>query len=84
MTPQLYILSRKVHRLMVIIIVCLAFTMMVTGLNMKYGWFFIDRSFSSELHNLLSPYFAVALTINLFTGLYMYIYTLPRGGNNFK
>ena len=82
MTPQLYILSRKIHRLMVIIIVALSLVMMVTGLNMKYGWFFLNYSFAREIHGILGPYFAIALTINIITGFYMYLYTLPRGGDD--
>lgn len=78
MTPQLYILSRKIHRMIVIIIVVLSLAMMVTGLNMKYGWFFLDRGFSNNLHNNLSPYFALVLMINVITGFYMYLYTQPR------
>ena len=80
MTPQLYILSRKIHRFMVIIIVVISLTMMITGLNMKYGWFWLDPLFARDLHNLLSPYFAIVLLINVITGFYMYLYTQPRGG----
>jgi hypothetical protein len=60
----------------------LSLTMMVTGLNMKYGWFFLSYRFSNSLHNTLSPYFAIALTINIITGFYMYLYTQPRKNAN--
>lgn len=81
MTPQLYILARKIHRLMVIVISVLSLVMMVTGLNMKYGWFFIDAGVSQEIHGILSPYFAVVLAANIITGFYMYLYIQPRKGN---
>lgn len=81
MTPQIYIWSRKIHRFMVIINVTLSLVMLITGLNMKYGWFFMGRRLANNLHDLVSPYFAIALTVNLITGFYMYLYTQPRKGN---
>lgn len=72
----MYLKAKKLHRFLVVIIVTLGLIMMVTGMTMKYPQLlpFIDPLAARHLHNLVSPYFALTLTLMAATGLTMYLY----------
>lgn len=76
---KLYLLAKKIHRYLVIIIVFLTMLMATTGGIMKYSSFFSDFNFIylglvRYLHNQMSPFFSVVLFLMGITGLVMYFY----------
>lgn len=82
-TTDLYILSRKLHRILVIVLCLLTILMAGTGTILKYTFVsaklpFIDVGLTRYLHNQLSPLFTIALILMMTTGIIMYIFTLPR------
>ncbi|VVA44469.1 conserved hypothetical protein [Candidatus Roizmanbacteria bacterium] len=81
MSTSLYLLAKKIHRLLVLIIAVIGVLMAVTGTLLKYTLIskkltFIDLGLMRSLHNNLSPYFAVVFLGMLITGLIMYLYLL--------
>ena len=83
MMTNLYILSRKIHRLLVLIILVIGLLMAGTGMALKYTFLssslpFVDLGFVRYLHNVLSPFFAIVFLGMLITGIYMYIFPLLR------
>jgi uncharacterized iron-regulated membrane protein len=81
---KLYLFSKKIHRFLALIISIMALIMMVTGLNMKYGWFFLNPLFARKLHNAFSIYFAVVLSIMALAGLVMFIFPYWQRWQNKK
>lgn len=81
---KLYLFCKKIHRFLALIITAIALVMMVTGLNMKYGWFFLNPLFARRLHNLLSVYFAVVLLLMMTAGLVMFYFPYWQRGQNKK
>lgn len=80
---NLYILSRKIHRIMVLIISVIGLLIAGTGILLKYTFIseklsFIDLGLIRFLHNNLSPYFAIVFLGMLITGLFMYLYPMLR------
>lgn len=80
---NLYILSRKIHRILVLIISVIGILMAITGILLKYTFIatkltFIDLGLIRFIHNNLSPFFAVVFLGMLITGLIMYIFPLIR------
>ncbi len=79
---KLYILAKKIHRLLVLIILVLALLMMGTGILMKFptlvtnGLTFINLSYVRYLHNQLSVYFSAVLAGMIITGSWMYLYPI--------
>jgi len=75
---NIYTLSRKVHRFLVVIITVLILIMSVTGTFLKYYNFAdsigVDLELARKVHNVVSLYFTLALVLMLITGLVMYIY----------
>ena len=76
---NLYILSRKIHRILVLMISVIGLLMAVTGIFLKYTFIsekltFIDLGLIRFLHNNLSPYFVIVFLGMLITGLMMYIF----------
>lgn len=75
-----YQLSRKIHRLLVLLITVLGLAMAGSGLLLKYPSFvsqslsFIDLGLLRYLHNRLSPWFGILLTLMALTGVVMYFY----------
>jgi len=45
---------------------------------MKYNWYIVSPVKIRNLHSVMSPYFAIALSVSVVTGYYMYLYTRPR------
>jgi uncharacterized iron-regulated membrane protein len=81
---KLYLFSKKIHRLLALIIAVMALIMMITGLNMKYGWFFLDPLFARHLHNTFSIYFAVVLLLMMLAGLVMFFFPYWQKWQNKK
>jgi hypothetical protein len=79
---NLYLLSKKIHRILVLIISMLTIIMGGTGLLMKYPSiaqrFFVNKGFITYIHNNLSIYFVLALGLMMLTGLYMYFFPVLR------
>lgn len=82
-STNLYLLAKKIHRLLVIIILIIGLVMAGTGILLKYYFIsekltFIDLGVVRSLHNNLSPYFAVIFLGMMITGIIMYLYPLTR------
>lgn len=80
---KLYVYARKIHRLLVLLMVVLTVVMTLTGSMMKYPLavrllFFFDPVFARSIHNLISPLFSFVLLGMVVTGLYMYVYPKIR------
>ena len=79
---KLYLFSKKIHRILVIVIITLGIIMSVTGTTLKYPFFArlfnLDLGLIRQLHNNLSPFFVVVLLLMSLTGLMMYSYPLLR------
>ena|SRR3989338_2213010 len=81
---DLYIISRKIHRIAALIIAVFILLMAGTGVTLKYNAFVavslpsINLGLMRYLHNNLSPWFAIALTTMMMSGLIMYFYPLVR------
>ena len=77
---NVYLFSRKIHRLFVLLITALALVMSGSGLLLKYPEFvsrslsFIDLGLLRYVHNRLSPWFGVLLVLMALTGVIMYFY----------
>ncbi|MFA5107261.1 MAG: hypothetical protein WC497_02955 [Patescibacteria group bacterium] len=75
-----FLLSKKIHRLLVLLISALILVMATSGLLLKYPDFvsrslsFIDLGLLRYIHNRLSPWFGGILTLMALTGLIMYFY----------
>jgi len=78
---NLYTLSRKLHRYLVLIILGLLLVMAGTGAVMRYPrWFlwlpsWLGTARLRYLHGQVSTFFAIALVIMALTGAYMYFHT---------
>lgn len=72
-TANLYLGSRKIHRIFAIIIIALIIVMAFTGLAMKYSFSFVDDGAMRYIHNQLSVVFTAVLAIMALTGLVMFI-----------
>ncbi len=86
MGVRLFVLCKKIHRLLVLVVAVLIVVMAGTGILMKYALFaskyfgFFDSGMIRYVHNNLSVYFAAVLGLMALTGLYIYLFTLkPRG-----
>jgi hypothetical protein len=79
---KLYLYSRKIHRVMMSILIILALFMSFTGAYLKYPWLRkvvpLDTLFLRNIHNQLSPFFTIALTVMAITGIVMYIIPLLK------
>ncbi|OGG24033.1 hypothetical protein A3A79_02450 [Candidatus Gottesmanbacteria bacterium RIFCSPLOWO2_01_FULL_43_11b] len=66
---------RKIHRWSLWFVVILGLIQMTTGLTMKYPNFFsfFNPSSARALHSQTATYFVIAFSIQMFTGLVMYI-----------
>lgn len=77
---NIYLLSRKVHRVLVLVISVSTLLMTITGLILKYPRISnvvpLDPITMRSLHNVASPYFGVLLSLMAITGLVMYFYPI--------
>lgn len=75
---QVYVWSKKIHRLMMWVVLVIGLGMMVGGLVMhrelEGEWYppFIDSILVRELHNTMAVPFALALGVMMATGLLMW------------
>jgi len=82
MNPKIFLLSKKIHRLLVLAISVLILFMAATGAMLKYSGFFskylpfLNLGLVRYLHSSLSLYFTAVLIFMGATGLYMYFFTL--------
>jgi len=71
----LFLLSKKIHRLLVFLIIILTIPMTITGYMMKEGLYFpFDPLAIRMIHSTISLYFVGVLGLMSLTGLYMYIF----------
>lgn len=70
---NLYLLAKKIHRLLVLLITFLTVVMAGTGILMKYSIAVIDLGMTRYIHNKLSVIFTVTLGLMALTGLLMYL-----------
>ena len=72
---KLSVLARKIHRLLVILIIITGLIMTITGSTMKYPNLSpINPLFARNLHDLTSTFFAVIFLMMMLTGSYMFFY----------
>ncbi|MFA5831466.1 MAG: hypothetical protein WC878_06570 [Candidatus Paceibacterota bacterium] len=73
---KLYLYSKKVHRVLVLVITAMILIMAGTGTMLEYSvsFFGLDLGLVRYVHNKLSIYFTVVLVLMMITGLYMYIF----------
>lgn len=75
-----YLLSKKIHRLLVLLMVVSTLVMAVTGVFLKYGslrdTFGVDGLWVRTLHNIASPFCASILVLMTVSGVVMYFYPM--------
>lgn len=75
---QTYLLSKKIHRILVVLMLFLTLIMAGTGIMLKYLSFFdrhfhfIDLGLVRYLHNSLSVVFTIVLLLMALSGTLMY------------
>lgn len=78
MVTKFYLFSKKIHRLLVFVVIVLGLFMMASGLMLKYTAFvidnlkFIDLIMIRYLHNSVSVIFTAVLFVMMLTGVLMY------------
>lgn len=82
-STNLYLLSKKIHRFLVVIIAIVGILMSITGFLLKYTFVatkfsFIDLGQVRYIHNNLSPAFSIIFFMMALTGIIMYIFPLTR------
>lgn len=80
---KLYLLSKKIHRILVLIISVIGILMAITGIILKYTFIatkftFVDLGSVRFVHNNLSPVFSIVFLGMLATGLIMYLFPVLR------
>lgn len=71
----LFLLSKKIHRLLVVLIIILTIPMTITGYMMKTVKYFpFDPHAIRMIHSTISLYFAGVLGVMSLTGFYMFIF----------
>jgi hypothetical protein len=78
---KLYLFSKQIHNLLVIIISVIGCSMAVTGIILKFPSItrflpFINYELSRKVHNQLSLIFTIVFVMMAITGIIMY--TFPR------
>ena len=76
---NLYLLSRKIHRLLVLMIFVSGAIMAITGIMLKFQ--LGDLAKVGYLHNQMSLIFAVILFLMAISGLIMYLYPILKQKN---
>ena len=79
---KLYLLSKKIHRVLVIAISLMILFMEITGFFLKYSSvaniFSVDLRLARYLHNSLSPFFSIILVLMALSGIIMYLFPFLR------
>lgn len=82
MMTKIYIISRIIHRILVVIIVISTIIMTLTGIVLKFNSLSdllkIDLTMIRFIHNNFSIVFSIILFFMILTGLIMYIYPILR------
>lgn len=77
---NIYLFVRKLHRILVLVIILSTLIMTVTGVILKYpklsNLIPFDLFFIRSLHNATSPFFAIVLTLMMLSGSVMYFYPI--------
>lgn len=87
---KIYLLAKKIHRVLLYLAIFLIVFMGFTGLILKYTDivynFFpqIDSGLMRYLHNEFSIYFSIVLFAMLVTGTFMYVFPLIQARNRSK
>lgn len=85
---NIYLLAKKIHRLLILFVTILGLAMVSTGLMMKYpvlfDWFLLDPGTIRWIHSTLSTYFAIVLLSMMVTGLAMYFVLKARRSSQSK
>ncbi len=72
---HIYLIAKKLHRLLVVLIILLGIIMTITGYMMKMGLYFpFDPLAIRMIHSTISLYFTGVLGLMSLTGLYMFIF----------
>ncbi len=83
---KLYLLAKKIHRFLVLIITAITVIMAWTGVMIKYSWTPFGASLAKAryIHNQLSVIFTLTLLLMAVTGIAMYLlpYLIKRRGPN--
>jgi hypothetical protein len=85
MMIKIYLFMKKVHRILVLIIITLGLFMGATGTLLKFSAFsakyfsFFDLGLIRYLHNQISIYFSIVLLLMIFSGTWMYVYIWLKG-----
>ena len=80
---KLYLFSKTIHRILIIIMSVIGIFMSITGILLKYTFLatkfsFIDLGQVRYIHNNLSPAFSIIFFMMALTGIIMYIFPLIR------
>ncbi len=72
---KLYLLAKKIHRFLVLIITAIMAIIIWTGMMMKYSWapFGMNLAKARYVHNQLSVIFTIVLALMAITGVAMYL-----------
>jgi hypothetical protein len=72
---KLYLLAKKIHRFLVLIIIAMMAIIVWTGVMMKYSWapFGTNLAKARYIHNQLSVVFTIVLALMAITGIAMYL-----------
>lgn len=78
-----FIVARKIHRFLVLVVTSLSLIMAFTGLLLKFPFLssklnFLDLGMIRYVHNQLSPFLTIVLLIMAITGIIMYISLWPK------
>ena len=83
---KFYLLAKKIHRFLVLIIAAVIMIMAWTGAMMKYSWapFGMNLAKARYVHNQLSVIFTIVLSLMAITGIAMYLipYLIGRNKGN--
>jgi hypothetical protein len=72
---KLYLVAKKMHRVLVVLIILLTIPMSLTGVMMKTGNYFpFDPLAIRMIHSTISLYFTGVFGAMSLTGLYMFIF----------
>jgi exosortase/archaeosortase len=75
---KLYLFSKKIHRILVLLIILMTLVMIITGVALKYQINFFDLGLFRFIHNNLSPLFSIILILMILTGSVLYIFPLLK------
>lgn len=80
MTINIYLLAKKIHRLLVLIITTLGLLMTISGIILKYGitTLNLDLGLIRYLHSQLSVLFTIVLILMTISGIILYLFPILK------